>query len=76
MALGPAGAESHAAAIEAFAVRLRAGRDPREDSVLAHADWATVAAMCALVGKLVMRGEADRLDQLEDEFVAMSARAT
>jgi len=74
MAAGPAGAERQDAAIEAFASRLRAGRDPRGDPLLPHAGWAVVASMCLLVGKLVMVGEADSLPELEDEFVAMVTR--
>lgn len=72
MAVGPAGAERQDAAIEAFASRLRVGRDPRGDSPLPHADWAMVASMWMLAGKLVMAGEAGRLPELEDELVAMA----
>jgi len=80
MAAGPAGAERWDAAIEAFASRLRAGGDPGgdpggEDPLLPHASWAVVASMCMLVGKRVMAGEANRLPELEDEFVAMATGA-
>jgi AcrR family transcriptional regulator len=72
MVLGPAGVARHDAAIEALASRLRGGRDPREDPSLPNADWALVASMSMLVGKRVSAGEADRLAELEDEFVAMA----
>lgn len=71
MALGPSGVALHDGAIEAFASRLRAGRDPREDA-LPHADWALVASMSMLIGKRIMAGEAEGLGELEDELVAMA----
>jgi AcrR family transcriptional regulator len=73
LALGPDGAARHDAAVEAFASRLRAGRDPREDSRMPHADWAVVASVAMLIGKCVMTGEAERLGELEDELVEMLA---
>jgi AcrR family transcriptional regulator len=71
LAVGPEGSERHDAALEALAQRLRAGRDPRGDSPLAHADWCAVAAASALVGRVVMRGEAASLPGLEDELVGL-----
>lgn len=71
LALGREGSERHDAAMEALARRLRAGRDPRADSRLAHADWCAIAGASALVGSLVMRGEAARLPELEDELVGL-----
>lgn len=71
LALGPEGSKRHDAALEALARRLRAGRDPRGDSPLAHADWCAVAAAAALVGSVVMRGEAASLPGLEDELIGL-----
>jgi AcrR family transcriptional regulator len=72
LALGPAGAERNDAAVEAFASRLRAGREPSGDPSLPNADWALVASISMLAGKRVMAGEAASLPQLEDELVAMA----
>lgn len=74
MALGPEGAGRNDAAIEAFASRLRAGRDATADPSRPHADWVLVASISMLVGKRVMAGEAASLPQLEDELVAMATR--
>jgi AcrR family transcriptional regulator len=57
LAAGPEGAKRHAAAVEAFAQRL-------------GADWVPAAGTLALIGKLVMADEPDRLPALEDELVA------
>jgi AcrR family transcriptional regulator len=70
MALGPAGAARNDAAIEAFASRLRAGRESGGDSP-ASADWALVAGISMLIGKRVMAGEAAALPELEDELIAV-----
>jgi AcrR family transcriptional regulator len=80
LAAGPEGAECHDAIVEALGRRLVAGAsagqpgagdDPSDDSPLPAADWARVAGMLALVGKLAVADEADRLPQLEDGLVAM-----
>jgi AcrR family transcriptional regulator len=79
LAAGPEGAKRHDAMVEAFGRRLGAGasagqsgagHDPSDDSPLPAADWARVAGMLALVGKLIFAGEAPRLPELEDELVA------
>lgn len=57
LAAGPAGIERHDAMVQAFAERL-------------EADWVRAAGLLALIGKLVVIGEADRLPELEDELVA------
>jgi AcrR family transcriptional regulator len=57
LAAGPEGARRHDAMVEAFAERL-------------DTDWVRAAGMLALVGKLVVADEADRLSELEDELVA------
>jgi AcrR family transcriptional regulator len=75
MSLGPAGAERNDAAIEAFAERLRAGREEGGDSSRPNAEWALVASISMLIGKLVMAGEAAGLPELEDELVAMATAA-
>lgn len=72
LALGPEGAGRHAAAIESLAGRLRARRDPRRDPESPHSDWAAVAALAALVGKVVMDGKSAELPALEDELVALA----
>jgi AcrR family transcriptional regulator len=56
-AAGPEGAKRHDAMVEAFAERL-------------GTDWVRAAGMLALVGKLTVAGEADRLLKLEDGLVA------
>jgi AcrR family transcriptional regulator len=57
LAAGPEGAKRHDAMVAALAERL-------------DTSWVPAAGMLALVGKLVMAGEADRLPELEDELVA------
>ncbi len=57
LAAGPEGVKRHDAMVEAFAERL-------------GTDWVRAAGMLALVGKLAVAGEADRLPQLEEELVA------
>jgi AcrR family transcriptional regulator len=71
MALGPAGSERNDAAIEAFASRLREGREAGDDPARPNAEWALVAAISMLIGRRVMAGEAAGLPELEDELVAM-----
>jgi AcrR family transcriptional regulator len=61
LAAGPEGAKRHDAAAAAFAARL-------------GADWVRAAGILALVGKLVMAGEADRLPALEAELAVTLAR--
>lgn len=58
LAGGPEGARRHDAMVEAFAERL-------------GTDWVRAAGMLALVGKLVLAGEAARLPELESELIAM-----
>jgi AcrR family transcriptional regulator len=70
LAAGPEGAKRHDAMVEAFAKRLRPGGDRDDDPPVADPDWVRAAGMLALVGKLVVAGEADRLPGLEDELVA------
>lgn len=71
LAAGPEGAKRHDAMVEALARRLRSDGDPGEDTApLPNADWVRVAGMLALVGKLVVADEVDRLPQIEDELVA------
>jgi AcrR family transcriptional regulator len=60
LAAGPEGVEHHDAMVEALARRLNAG-------------WVPVAGTLALVGKLVIAGEAARLPSLEGELVALIA---
>lgn len=57
LATGPEGVKRHDAMVEAFTQRL-------------ETDWVRAAGFLALVGKLVVAGEADRLPGLEDELVA------
>jgi AcrR family transcriptional regulator len=57
LAAGPEGSARHDATVEAFAERL-------------GTNWVIAAGMLALVGKLVLADEADRLPPLEDELVA------
>jgi len=58
LAAGPEGAKRHDAMVEAFAERL-------------GTDWVHAAGMLALVGKRVILGEAGRLPELGDEFIAL-----
>jgi AcrR family transcriptional regulator len=55
LAAGPEGVRRHDAMVEAIAERL-------------GTDWVRTAGILALVGKLVVAGEADRLPQLANEF--------
>jgi AcrR family transcriptional regulator len=55
LAAGPEGVERHDAMVAAFAERL-------------GCDWVPVAGILALVGKLAVAGEAERLPGLEDEL--------
>lgn len=57
LAAGPEGAKRHDAMVGAIAERLEAG-------------WVPTAGVLALIGKLVMAGEAERLPELEAELVA------
>jgi AcrR family transcriptional regulator len=57
LAVGSEGVKRHDAMVEAFAERL-------------GTDWVRAAGMLALVGKLVVAGEASRFPELEDELVA------
>jgi AcrR family transcriptional regulator len=56
LAAGLEGSKRHDAMVATFAERL-------------GADWVPVAGMLALIGKLVVAGEAERLPELEDELV-------
>jgi hypothetical protein len=58
LAAGKEGAKRHDTMVEAFAERL-------------GADWVRAAGMLALVGKRVALGEAGRLPELADEFIAL-----
>ena len=69
--MGPAGAARNDAAIEAFASRLRAGRDQAGEPPPPGVEWVRVAGIAMLIGKRVMAGEAVALPELEDELVAM-----
>jgi len=73
LAVGPEGSERHAAAVGELATRLRAGSEAVADPPLSTAEWARAAGMLALIGRLVMGGEAARLPELEDELVAVAA---
>jgi AcrR family transcriptional regulator len=57
LAAGPEGAKRHDAMVEAFAERL-------------GTDWVRAAGILALVGKVVVAGEAIRLPEIEDELIA------
>jgi AcrR family transcriptional regulator len=70
LAAGSEGAKRHDAMVEAFARRLRPDRGLDDGSPVANSDWVRVAGMLALVGKLVVVGEAGCLPELEDELVA------
>ncbi len=67
LAAGPEGAERHNAMVEALAERLSGASG---GSRPLNAEWARTAGILALVGKLVVAGDADRLPELEDELVA------
>jgi AcrR family transcriptional regulator len=70
LAAGSEGAKRHDAMVEGFARRLLTDDDLGEDPRIRNTDWVKVAGMLALVGKLAVAGEADRLPELEDELVA------
>jgi AcrR family transcriptional regulator len=70
LALGPAGVACHDAVIEAFASRLREGREG-DDPASPTADWVTVAGITMLIGKRVIAGKAATLPELEDDLVAL-----
>jgi AcrR family transcriptional regulator len=55
LAAGPEGTRRHDEAVREIGERLRA-------------EWTQVAGMLALIGKLIMAGEAPRLPELEDEL--------
>ena len=57
LAAGPEGVERHDAMVAAFAERLGCG-------------WVPAAGLLALVGKLAVAGEADRLPGMTDELAA------
>lgn len=69
LATGPWGAARHEALVEALAERLGATAAPGGGSLAPEAAWARAAGMLALVGRLAMAGEAERLPELEDELV-------
>lgn len=71
LGLGPEGAERNDAAVEAFAARLRAGREGGIDPSRPNAEWVLVAGISMLIGKRVMAGEAAALPELEDELVGL-----
>jgi AcrR family transcriptional regulator len=70
LAAGPEGAKRHDALVDAFAKRLRPGADRKAEEAPSNSEWARAAGVLALVGKLVVAGEAARLPELEDELVA------
>lgn len=70
LAAGGEGAKRHDAMVEAFARRLWVDGDRGEGASIANSDWVRAAGMLALVGKLAVADEADRLAELEDELVA------
>lgn len=71
LAAGSEGAKRHDAMVEELARRLRSDGGPGGEAPVTNADWARVAGMLALVGRLVVVDEADRLPMLEDELVGM-----
>jgi AcrR family transcriptional regulator len=71
LAAGPEGAQSHDAMVGAFARRLRSDSGAAEATTVPNPDWVRVAGILALVGKLVMSDEVDRLLELEDELAAL-----
>ncbi len=63
LAAGPQGVERHDAMVAAFAERLGCG-------------WVPAAGVLALVGRLAVAGEAERLPELEDELaVTLSSQS-
>ncbi len=69
LAAGPEGVKRHDAMVGAFARRFRRP-DLGDGTPVPTGDWVPVAGMLALVGELVVAGEAARLPELEDELVA------
>lgn len=72
MAAGPEGARRHYRACECLATRLHDMRSP-ELPPGPIANWALVATMAMRIAKEVTNGEAERLGELEDEFVAVAS---
>lgn len=68
LALGAEGAARHAAMIEAFARQLRGSEEVGVE------EWVLGAGIAALIGRLVIAGEAEALPALEDELVAFAIR--
>jgi AcrR family transcriptional regulator len=75
LAAGAAGMEAQAAAIEAFASRLRGGRGPGASPGGADQAWRSVAAISMSVGRLATTGEMARLGELEQRLLAMALRS-
>jgi AcrR family transcriptional regulator len=74
LAAGSAGAKAHDAAVRALTTRLWAEGEPPDGRLaLSHRRWAKIAGMMALMGQLIVAGEAERLPDLEDELFAYSA---
>lgn len=71
LAAGPEGAKRHGAMVEAVARRLGAGGPATGDAPVPIAEWVRAAGVLALIGKLVVAGEAERLPELADELTAM-----
>jgi len=67
VAAGPEGVKRHDAMVEAFAKRLQL----TDAGAITSAEWIRGAGMLALIGKLVVAGEAERLPELADELAAM-----
>lgn len=65
-AAGPGGAERNDAAVRELAARLRP--DAESGAPLPEAEWARTAGLLALVGRLALAGQADRLPQFEQEL--------
>lgn len=68
LAAGPEGAKRHDTMVEEFARRMGSGSEAGKDASVSNADWVRVAGMLALVGKLVVSGEAARLPGLQNEL--------
>ena len=71
LAAGSEGAQRHDALVESFARCLITDGDPSQVAPTPNANWVRTAGILALIGRLVMAGEAERLPELEDELVAM-----
>jgi AcrR family transcriptional regulator len=70
LAVGPEGSKRLDAMVEALARRLGPSGDLGDAAPVAAADWVRAAGILALVGRLAVAGEADRLPALEDELAA------